>query len=119
MRFGGVNKSNNDKCFTSSSWKQWWKAPNIFVKKRDTQGLKGLRSNKNGGGGSRWAFKRQALHVNDRPRPGFDYVDEEDVDDNKGNDTTNETLSANNNNNLTNINNGSEIVVNGTTYEGV
>lgn len=117
LRFGGVNKNNRvNKCVT---WKQWWKSESdkLFVlKKRDVLNLS--RSNKKGFSGGGGAFKRQALHVNDRPRPGFDYVDEEYDDDDKGNNTTHETLSANNNN-LTTINNRSEIVLNGTMYEGV
>lgn len=127
LRFGGVNNNNRNKnyvnkCFT---WRQWWKSlsksqsNSVFVK-RDLLGLsssknkkKGFWSNIGGGGGG---YKREALHVNDRPRPGFDYVDEED---DKGNDTTaHESLGANNNN-LTSINNSSETVMNGTAEEGV
>lgn len=124
LRFGGVVNTNNrnkkyvNKCFT---WRQWWQSNNRFVEKRDLLKVSppsnknkrnGVRSNFGGGGG----VKREALHVNDRPRPGFDYVDEED---DNGNDTTHDSLSANNSNNLTSINNGSEIVMNGTANEGV
>lgn len=120
FRFGGVNnKSKNNKISNCFTWNQWWifsHRPNKNFNKRDLSFIKNMKRGvlgfNNGGGGDGDGYEE--FDPNFRPRPGFDYVNYDD-DEFDGN-TTSESLLSVNNNNLTSINNSSEIN-NGTNAE--